>query len=226
MFDYVRISCCVPETAVANTMKNADAIIKQIKLAEQQHANFAVFPELAVTGYTCGDLFLQDTLITGAKQAVAKIAEATRNLELTVLVGAPLELLGQLYNCSVVIAKGVVCGVVPKTFLPNYGEFGEKRWFSSAEEFDEEGISAAEVFGFSEDYFVPVGNRLVFQTENNVKFGTEICEDLWVPVPPSVGMVFSGAELIFNLSASNEEIGKREYRRQMVMQQSSKCYCG
>lgn len=226
MFDYVRISCCVPETAVANTLKNTDAIIKQLRLAEKQHANFAVFPELAVTGYTCGDLFLQDTLITGAKQAVAKIAEATRNMELTVLVGAPLELLGQLYNCVVVIAKGVVWGVVPKTFLPNYGEFGEKRWFSSAEEFDEEGISAAETFGFAEDYVIPVGNRLVFQTENNVKFGAEICEDLWVPVPPSVGMVFSGAELIFNLSASNEEVGKREYRRHMVMQQSSKCYCG
>ncbi len=225
MFDYVRISCCVPETAVANTIKNADAIIAQAKDAARQHANFAVFPELAVTGYTCGDLFLQDIMITGTKDAIVRIMEETKELDIILLIGAPLELLGQLYNCALVIAKGVVWGIVPKTFLPNYGEFGEKRWFSSAEEFDGDSIGATEAFGIKEDYQIPVGNRLVFRTKNGVKFGAEICEDLWVPVPPSVGLVFGGAEVIFNLSASNEAVGKRDYRRQMVMQQSSKCYC-
>lgn len=226
MFDIVRISCCVPETAVANPEKNAEEIIKKIKEAQSQGGNFILFPELAVSGYTCADLFFQERLLSCVQDALLKIAESTRGMDAVVIVGAPLVLFGQLYNCAAVVSDGVVLGIVPKTFLPNYNEFYEKRWFSSACDIEEPAVCSEKVLPHSgAHYEIPVGNNLIFETGNGIKFGVEICEDLWVPAPPSAGMALSGAEFIFNLSASNETIGKRAYRRDMVKQQSSKCVC-
>lgn len=226
MFDFVRVSCCVPRVAVANTEKNAQDIIKKIKEAETAKSNFVLFPELAVTGYTCGDLFFQERLISGVQEALTAIVSAVKNSGTVVIVGAPVKLFGQLYNCAVVIANGTVAGIIPKTFLANYNEFYEKRWFSSANDLSEKSVDAQVVLGETEEHYdIPVGSDLVFETQNGVKFGVEICEDLWMPVPPSTGLALAGAELIFNISASNETIGKRTYRQDMVKQQSSKCYC-
>lgn len=226
MFDFVRVSCCVPRVAVANTGKNAQDIIKKIKEAETAKSNFVLFPELAVTGYTCGDLFFQERLISGVQEALAAIVSAVKNSGIVVIVGAPVKLFGQLYNCAVVMANGTVAGIIPKTFLANYNEFYEKRWFSSANDLSEKSVDAQVVLGETEEHYdIPVGSDLVFETQNGVKFGAEICEDLWMPVPPSTGLALAGAELIFNISASNETIGKRTYRQDMVKQQSSKCYC-
>ena len=142
------------------------------------------------------------------------------------VLGAPINIAGQLYNCSVVLAKGKIIGIVPKTFIPNYNEFYEKRWFSSAEDLTEPYMNSKNLFPENDySYDIPLGSSLIFETENGIKFGAEICEDLWMPVPPCIGLALHGAELIFNLSASNETIGKRTYRRDMVKQQSSKCYC-
>lgn len=226
MFDFVRISCCVPKVAVANTEKNTQDIIKKVKEAEAAKSNFIVFPELCITGYTCGDLFFQERLMSGVNESLFKIASATENSEAVVVLGAPINIAGQLYNCSVVLAKGKIIGIVPKTFIPNYNEFYEKRWFSSAEDLTEPYMNSKNLFPENDySYDIPLSSSLIFETENGIKFGAEICEDLWMPVPPCIGLALHGAELIFNLSASNETIGKRTYRRDMVKQQSSKCYC-
>lgn len=226
MLDFVRVSCCVPKTAAADTESNAQDIIKKIKEAEAIKSNFALFPELSVTGYTCEDLFFQERLISGVCAAVFKIADAVKNSDVIAIVGAPLKLFGQLYNCAVVAAKGKILGIVPKTFLPNYNEFYEKRWFSSANDLKERSINLMDISKAAvDDYEIPVGCDLIFETANGVKFGIEICEDLWMPVPACTGSTLAGAEIIFNLSASNETVGKRKYRHEMVKQQSSKCFC-
>ena len=179
-----------------------------------------VLPELGLTGYTCGDLFYQEVLLRGAEQALATVLEATRNLEVVTAVGLPLKKNNKLYNCAVIIQKGSVLGVVPKTFLANYGELDEKRWFAPAPE-EEDTIT---LLGVS----VPFGKNLLFRCEEvpELAVGFEICEDLWAPVPPSVALAAAGATVIGNLSASNDIVGKAEYRRQLVTMQSAKLMCG
>lgn len=226
MLDFVRVSCAVPKVSVANTEENAKNIIEKLNEAVEEKANFIVFPELCVTGYTCGDLFFQDRLIDGAKEAVLKIAFHTKKKDAIVIIGAPLKISGELYNCGVVINNGKIIGIVPKTFIPNHNEFSEKRWFSSARDLTESVVLYKNIFGKnSEDYEIPLGENILFETENGVKFGIEICEDLWMPISPGTGLSLSGAELVFNISASNETIGKREYTKELVKTQSSKCAC-
>ncbi len=225
MFDFVRISCCVPKLSVGNTQKNADDIIEKIYKAEQAGANFILFPELCITGYTCDDLFFQECLRAGTRQALLRILDATKDCNAVTIVGAPLMLYGQLYNCAVILTKGKICGIVPKSFLADYNEFHETRWFSAAESLSETMITFDNVFpGATETYEIALGS-IVFQTENHVPFGVEICEDLWMPVPPSTQLVSAGAALIFNISASNEIVGKRTYRQDMARLQSSKSCC-
>lgn len=225
MLDFVRISCCVPRLSVGNTQKNADDIIEKILKAEEAGSNFILFPELCVTGYTCGDLFFQESLLSGTKQALLRILDSTKNCNAVTIVGAPLVLVGRLYNCAVVMTKGKICGIVPKSFLANYNEFHETRWFSAAERLSETMITFDSLFpGTAEKYEIAL-DSVVFQTENGVQFGVEICEDLWMPIPPSTQLAFSGATLIFNISASNEIVGKRTYRQDMARLQSSKCCC-
>lgn len=221
MFDWMRLGAAVPRITVGNPEKNAEEICRKIK--EAKDVALLVFPELCVSGYTCGDLFFQSALQASVKQAVAQIAEQTKTFDGIAVVGAPAVLEGQLYNCGLVLSKGRLLGVVPKTFLPNYNEFYEERWFCSAETIMVKEISPR-LLGLEQESSVPVGNDLVFDT-GAFRFGVEICEDLWSPLPPSTMLALAGAEIIVNLSASNELIAKRDYRRAMVSQQSAKTLC-
>ena len=230
MFDYIRVSCCVPAIAVADVQGNGEKIKAQLKTAAEQGSTLAVFPELCLTGYTCQDLFFQRSLQTACAEVLGELEKLTGRLHLTAVVGAPLRIRGQLFNCAVVIANGQIAGIVPKTYMPNYGEFYEKRWFSTGEHLrrlPDASMTRGELGlrGEQEDY-IPVSVDRCFATVDGVRFGIELCEDLWTPLPPSTALCLGGAEVILNLSASNETIAKREYRRQLVSQQSARCLCG
>ena len=221
MFDFIRLACAVPDVEVGNTEFNTQEIIKYIDI--NKDADIIVFPELSVTGYTCADLFFQKTLIDGAKCGLRRIAETTCDTDSAVAVGAPLVIGGRLYNCAVMMSHGRVDGIAVKTFIPTYNEYYEKRWFSSAAELKISSVGSDEL-GFDEEYDIPVGGNLIFNY-SGVKVGVEICEDLWAPLPPSTLLTLAGAEVILNLSASNETIMKRKYRTELVSQQSARSIC-
>ena len=220
MFDFIRVSCAVPAIAVADVAGNAGKMKVQLQHAAEQGSNIVVFPELSLTGYTCQDLFFQETLLEDCKAALEDLAAYTGVLGLTAVVGAPISIRGQLYNCAVVLDHGDFAGIVPKQFLPNYGEYYEKRWFSPAENLPEGQYTSVRLGG--DDV---IGNRQMLFQADDVTFGVELCEDLWTPLPPSTFLTMNGAELILNLSASNEVIAKRQYRRELVSQQSARCLC-
>ncbi len=216
-YGIIRTAAVSPALRVADCDHNAARIIEWMREADKRAVSLAVFPELAVTGYTCGDLFQQDALRRGALAALDRIRSASRELELTAVVGLPMVCGGKLYNSAAIISRGRVLGIVPKSYLPNYGEFYEQRNFSSGR-----GLSRT-VTLFGEE--VPFGSDLLFEAEACV-FGVEICEDLWVPEPPSLRLAQAGANVILNPSASNEVIGKAEYRRKLVLGQSARLICG
>ena len=222
MFDYFRVACAVPDVEVADVKLNTQRTVDYIRSAADKNVDLLVFPELGLTGYTCADLFAQRTLGDGVKSALDTLAAESAKCGVAFAVGAPVVMSGSLYNCAVIFFGGRVVGVVPKTFIPNYGEFYEKRWFDSADGAPES-ITSAELGIGGESYTVPVGSS-VFDL-GGVKVGFEICEDLWAPLPPSTLLCLAGAEVIANLSASNEVIAKREYRRQIVTQQSAGSIC-
>ncbi len=225
MLDYIRIACAVPPVRVADVEKNTADICAQIAQADEKGCDIVVFPELALTGYTCADLFFQETLLRSAMEGLGKIAQSTaEHPQIVAVVGLPVVLSGQMYNCGAVVSQGVVRGFVPKTYLPNYSEFYEQRWFSSAHDLPEKSVSGASL-GLPEQGEIPVGRDLLFRVGDGTILGVEICEDLWSPMPPSTLMSLNGAEIIVNLSASNETVGKREYRRSLVQHQSSICRC-
>lgn len=219
-FGYVRVAASVPELKVANVEFNTKEVIKEIKALDKEGVQIVTFPELCLTGYTCADLFSQDILITKSKEAIKEVIDSTKLLDIISIIGAPIVCDNQLFNCSVVINKGEILGVVPKTYIPNYGEFYEKRWFSTSNTLTSKTIN---LFGKE----VPIGIDLVFRDINDSKFafGIEICEDLWSPKAPSVEAALNGATMIFNLSASNEVIGKAQYRRNLINMQSAKNVC-
>lgn len=221
MFDCFRIACAVPDVEVADVRLNTERIIEYIKKADKEKADLLVFPELSLTGYTCADLFFQRALIDGVTAALGTLATESANTAVTFAVGAPIVLNNALYNCAVVFSGGKIVGIVPKTFVPNYGEFYEKRWFARAKEAPASVQSCK--LGVQEEYTVPVGSA-VFDI-GGVKTGFEICEDLWAPLPPSTHLCLAGAEVIANLSASNEVVAKREYRRNLVLNQSASGVC-
>ena len=224
MLDFIRIACAVPEVRVADAMKNAEDICGQIQEADTVGCDLVVFPELALTGYTCADLFFQDALLAAAMEGLQKIMDCSASYPgVTVVVGTPALLEGQMYNCGAVISEGVLHGLVPKTYLPNYNEFYERRWFSSAADLRIQEVPAA-LLGLSGGD-IPVGRDLLFRIGDGSLLGVEICEDLWTPLPPSTIMTLNGAEVIVNLSASNETVGKRSYRRGLVQHQSAMCNC-
>lgn len=226
MLDWLRVVNAVPDISVGDTDYNTEKIIEKMNEAAAENADVVVFPELCLTGYTCGDLFFQRELLESAKKSLARIVCETRRYDFTLAVGAPLEIGGQLFNCAVIVTNGVINGIVPKTFLPNYNEFYEKRWFSSAAELKTDKINYSEIDDLcDDDYEISVGGNLIFTLKNFVKFGVELCEDLWTPLPPSTFLALNGAEMILNLSASNETIAKRNYRRNLVCQQSARCIC-
>lgn len=189
-----------------------------MRQASEKGVQIIAFPELSVTGYTCLDLFAQQTLLDGAEEALLQLVSNTSDLDILTIVGVPLRTENRLINAAVVFQKGAIRGVVPKTYLPNYKEFQEQRWFTSATELRESTISIGE-----EEY--PMGSHLLFRS-GRLTAGIEICEDLWVPVPPSSLLAMEGANIIFNLSASNELIGKHAYLRSLICQQSARCMTG
>ncbi|MBP3674753.1 MAG: NAD(+) synthase [Oscillospiraceae bacterium] len=225
MLDFIRIACAVPPVRVGDVTKNVEDICRKIAEADAKGVDLVVFPELALTGYTCADLFFQDALLGACKNGLRVIAECTEKFPaLTVVVGLPVVMSCQMYNCAAVISSGRVHGLVPKTYLPNYNEFYERRWFSSSKDLQQKEADAADL-GLAESYSVPVGRDLLFRTGDGTVLGVEICEDLWTPMPPSTMLAINGAEVIVNLSASNEIVGKRSYRRHLVEHQSSICSC-
>ncbi len=224
MLDYIRIACAVPPVKVADTLQNTGDICDKITEADRFGCDVVIFPELAVTGYSCGDLFFQQTLLDAAAAGIGEICRHTeKHPKITAVIGAPLLLAGQMYNCGVTVSGGVVRGIVPKTYLPNYREFYERRWFSSSADLRQDTVSAS-LFGLG-DYEIPVGRDLIFRLGDGVKLGVEICEDLWTPIPPSTMLTLNGAEVMVNLSASPEGIGKRTKRRDLVRHQSAICNC-
>ncbi len=221
MLDFIRISACVPEVSVGNTRLNVDKIIAQAKTAEQMHPQLTVFPELSVTGYTCGDLFFQSTLLCGALEGLHRIVEASKDLQSILAVGFPLESDGKLYSCAGIIYHGKLMGIVPKTYIPNYNEFYEKRWFTSGNNLKRTELAPSQIsLDDLQTEPIPFGTDIIFDT-GAFRFGTEICEDLWATVPPSAKLALCGAEVIVNLSASNETISKRRYRQSIVSMQSA-----
>ena len=225
MLDYIRIACAVPAVRVGDTEQNTRDICDKIAEAENAGCDLVVFPELALTGYTCGDLFFQETLLDSAVAGLNEICKYTEKFPaLTVAVGLPLVIGGQMYNCGALLSGGKVHGIVPKTYLPNYKEFYERRWFSSSEDLSQTTVKAKEL-GINGDYEIPVGRDLIFKLGDGAKIGMEICEDLWTPLPPSTLLSLSGAEVIVNLSASPETVGKRADRRNLVRHQSAICNC-
>lgn len=219
-YGYIKVASAIPGVKVADCEYNLGQIESLIQQAVDKNAEIVVFPELCITGYTCQDLFQQQMLLDNADTALMMLTDATRKWDIICIVGMPVNLGHVLVNCAVVVQKGSIIGVVPKTFIPNYGEFYEKRWFVPARDIVETEITLA-------------GNRLtispdpvVFRTSEGVKFGIEICEDLWAPSSPSNNLALAGADIIFNLSASDELMGKHEYLRRLIQQQSAKCISG
>lgn len=220
-YGFVRVAAASPKLKVADVNFNTKKIIEIIDEASNNHAEFIVFPELCVTGYTCGDLFMKEILIEAAKEALLKIAQTTTGSTMVSVIGLPLNISGRLYNCAAVIQNGKILGIVPKTYLPNYSEYYEARWFTAADQLDEKEIRLG-------DETVPVGTDLIFEAKGReeLKFGVEVCEDLWSLVPPSCYLAQAGAILLFNLSASNELVCKADFRRDLVKSQSSRCVSG
>ena len=216
-YGYVRVGAMVNKLSLANPIKNAEEIIKQIKEAVKLNTSIVTTPELSLTGYTCGDLFLQDQLLEDSKKALQKVLEETKELDIISILGMPIKQDNQLFNCAVVIQKGKILGIVPKTYIPNYQEFYEARWFSSSKDLKNDEI---EILGQN----VPISTNLLFQdkTLTDITFGIDICEDLWTVTPPSNNHTLAGATIIFNLSSSNELIGKQEYRKSLVSSQSAR----
>ena len=235
-YGFLRVAAAVPVVKVADTDTNADRICALISEASSREVSLVVFPELSVTGYTCGDLFGQQLLVRKAEKAFVKIMEHTRGKDITAVVGAPVRFADRLYNCAVVIRNGNIKGIVPKTYLPTYNEYYESRWFASGKDFlggpsstagrylvngkdtVREGFhSEIEYAGFrcniSPDMLFAIGKTT---------FAVELCEDLWTPVPPSSYHALAGAQLIVNLSASNDVLMKHAYRSELVRQQSAR----
>lgn len=217
-YGFVKVAAAVPRVHIADCRFNAERIENQITTADAQGVQIIIFPELCITGYTCGDLFGQQLLLEEAEMALIQILNNTRQLDIISILGMPVVVNSTVVNAAVAIQKGKVLGVVPKTYLPNYKEFYEQRWFTSALEVREESVRLC-------GQMVPMGTNLLFETADTT-FGIEICEDLWSTIPPSSSLALQGAEILFNMSADNEGIGKHSYLRSLISQQSARCIAG
>ncbi len=223
-FGFVRVGAAVPKLQVADCKYNVSEIKQQIDLAVSEGVEIVCFPELSLTGYTCADLFFLQQLQQNALLGLQELCEYTREKPIVIIVGAPLKWDNNLYNCAFVMTDGDVIGVVPKLNLPNTGEFAEKRWFTPLQQpatNPQQPATKIELWGNE----VPFGSDLLFMMRD-VCFGVELCEDLWSPLPPSTQLAIQGAEIIFNLSSSNCVVGKHNFRRQMITQQSARVHCG
>lgn len=218
-YGYVKVAAAIPAVKVADCVFNAGQTEKQILEADEKGVQIIVFPELNLTAYSCGDLFGQRLLLEQAEMALMQVMNNTRQLDIISIVGMPVLLNSSLLNCAVVFQKGKILGVVPKSYLPNYKEFYEQRWFVSADAYPN--TMTVRLCG----QVVPCSSQLLFDTPD-VCFGIEICEDVWAPVPPSSYLALQGAEVIFNLSADTENISKHQYLCSLLAQQSARCLSG
>lgn len=218
-FGFVKVAAAIPSVKVADCLFNAQQTEKQITQAEEKGVQIIIFPELNLTGYSCGDLFEQGLLLEQAEFALMQIMNNTRQLDIISIVGLPVVVNSTLLNCAVVFQKGKILGVVPKTYLPNYKEFYEQRWFASSTAHPDDTV--VRLCG----QLVPVSANLLFET-SDVCFGVEICEDVWATIPPSSTLALKGAEIIFNMSADTENISKHQYLRSLLAQQSARCLAG
>ena len=219
-YGLVTVAAAVPSVRVADTEFNLRAIECQVARAEGMGVEVMCFPELSLTGYSCQDLFGSQLLVDKAEEALLQLLDFTRKLDVISIVGMPVAAGGLLLNCAVVVQKGCLLGIVPKTYLPNYNEFYEKRWFASARDLRPTEICLAG------NTIVVSPEPKVFATGDGVRFGIEVCEDVWSPVPPSDNLALAGADVVFNLSASNELIGKHAYLKSLLAQQSARTMCG
>ena len=232
MFGFYRFACVSPVLKVADTAYNTEEIIRSAKIAASNGAAFVVFPELCITGYTCSDLFHQELLLQNSTRSLLKIASALEDSDAVIAVGLPLRIFGRLYNCAAFVQRGKVIAVTPKIHLPNQREFYEKRHFSSGRDLlrGNAGNGYAPLRYFIEGVGeVPITNFITVKgcascnSGSEVRMGVELCEDLWTPAPPSGELALAGANVIVNLSASDALVGKRDYRRNLVMNQSARC---
>ena len=214
-YGFVKVAAAVPAVRVADVAYNVQEIEKLIALAEGEGVELLCFPELSLTGYTCQDLFQEQLLIMKSEEGLLRLLDFTRQLDIVCVVGLPVQAGGLLLNCAAVIQGGALLGVVPKTYLPNYGEFYEKRWFASSQD-----LNATNIYLAGTPITLSAEPKL-FQM-GDVKFGVEICEDVWAPIPPSNNLTMAGADIIVNLSASDELIGKHRYLRSLLAQQSAR----
>lgn len=235
-FGFIRVAAATPRVKVADVDANVEEICRMAEIAENEQVSILAFPELSVTGYSCGDLFAQELLVSRAEEGVKRLKTVSRGKSLTLVVGVPVRVRGSLYNCAAVIQNGSLKGIVPKIYLPTYNEFYESRWFSSGCDFLSDTLSA---YGRIEDnakdcsspaagaeisyagHKVNVYPNMLFNV-GRATFAIEICEDLWTPIPPSSHHALAGAQIIVNLSASNEVLMKHQYRKQLISQQSAR----
>ena len=224
---FICVAAGTPKIRVADCRHNAEQIFTMIREAAGQGVKLLVLPELCLTGYTCGDLFLQETLLEGAMEGLRTILKATRHLEILAVFGMPLRRGGKLYNCAVAIQKGEILAAVPKTCLPNYGEFYEARWFTAGDLDHPLDLEIPCPDDDTDALHITLGQTIIeCEGVPGLKVGIEICEDLWAADPPSRRLAEAGATVILNLSASNEVVGKAAYRRQLVVGQSGRLCCG
>ena len=217
---YIKVAAAIPAVKVADCHFNAQQTEAQILQAEEQGAEIVVFPELGITGYTCQDLFAQQLLIEHAEVAVRSLVANTKAFDVISVVGVPVAVDSILLNCAVVFQRGHILGIVPKTYLPNYSEFYEKRWFASTHHLNDTSICYA-----GQDALLTAQSQ-IFVTADGVKFGVEICEDVWAPNPPGTYLALAGADIVCNLSASDELIGKHNYLKSLLAQQSARTMAG
>jgi NAD+ synthase (glutamine-hydrolysing) len=219
-YGFIKVASAIPSVKVGDVKYNIAQIENLIAQAEGQGVEVIVFPELSLTGYSCQDLFRQDILLESVETAVMVLLDFTRKLNIIAVVGAPIVAGDLLLNCAVVIQQGEILGIVPKTYLPNYNEFYERRWFASSSDLCHEEIR------FAGHKMEMPATSPIFTTSQGVRFGIEICEDVWAPIPPSNNLTLAGADIIFNMSASDELIGKHDYLKTLLSQQSARTMCG
>ncbi len=219
-YGFVNVAAAVPTVKVADVEYNVQQVESLIAQAEDRGVEIIVFPELCITGYSCQDLFKEQLLLNHAEEGIVKLLDFTRKLDIIAIVGLPVVVNGLLYNCAAVIQSGTLLGIIPKVYLPNYGEFYEKRWFASSQD-----LNPTEIY-FAGSPVLVSAQPQVFVTRDGVKFGVEICEDVWAPTPPSNNLALAGADIIFNLSASDELIGKHAYLKSLLAQQSARMISG
>ncbi|WP_290772846.1 NAD(+) synthase [Anaerofustis sp.] len=216
-YGFIKVAAGVPKIKVANPEYNKEQIKELMDKAFKEGAKILVTPELSVSAYTCADLFFQDTLLDKCEKALKDIVLYSKDMDMAVIVGMPVKYKYSLYNCAVIILNGKILGVIPKEYIPVHNEFYEKRWFASGKDIYDEIDLAGEK--------VPFG-KMLFKFREDLTVGIEVCEDLWVPISPSSKLALNGANLILNISASNEVVSKDEYRTNLILSQSAKCLCG